>query len=232
MTAIASEADLQVISIAARSSPLSQAQVKEVLAAIQLDYPNVSFDSTFVESTGDKDLQTSLRVLGKTDFFTQEVDHLILESRCQIGIHSAKDLPEPLTQGLTCIALTQGVDSADSLVFRKNESLKTLPKGAIVATSSERREEIVKRLRSDLKFIDIRGTIHKRLEALHNGMADAVVIAEAALIRLQLTHLSRLKLPGPTTPYQGQLAIIARTDNLEMRDLFRSLDTRSLENNQ
>jgi hydroxymethylbilane synthase len=227
MTSAPTEIKLEVISIAARSSPLSRAQVKEVLAAIQKIYANIAFEATFVESKGDKDLNTSLRTMEKSDFFTQEVDQLVIEGRCQIGIHSAKDLPDPLTPGLTCIAITQGVDSADSLVFRANENLNALPSGAIVATSSERREEIVKGLRSDLKFIDIRGTIHKRLEALDNGIADAVVIAEAALIRLKLTHLSRLRLPGPTTPYQGQLAIIARTDDNEMRDLFRSLDTRS-----
>lgn len=214
-----------IIPVAARSSPLSRVQLKEVLDAIQKIYPHIEFSPFFVETHGDKDQFTSLRQLDKTDFFTREVDALVLNKQCRVAIHSAKDLPASLPSGLHCIALTKGIDSSDSLVFRQNETLETLRPGAIVATSSERREAIVKSLRPDLTFKDIRGTIQQRLDTLKTGTVDAVVIAEAALIRLKLTFHSRIRLPGDTTPGQGQLAIIAREDDEEMNHLFKPLDT-------
>lgn len=216
------------VKVGARASPLSRVQVDEVLQELTRHSTHVEFECTFLETTGDKDLQTSLRTLDKTDFFTREVDALLLSRQVQIGIHSAKDLPDPLPKGLRIVALTNGVDPSDSLVMRPGERLESLPQGAVIATSSFRREEIVKQLRPDLRFIDIRGPIGARLEKLERGEADGVVIAEAALLRLQLTHLNRVKLPGETVPFQGQLAIIAREDDHEMALLFLPLDSRQL----
>ncbi len=217
----------RVVLVGARPSPLSKAQVAEVLEELQRYHPHVAFETTYAWSYGDKDRKTSLRSLDKTNFFTKEIDDLVLKGECHIGIHSAKDLPEPLTRGLSMVALTKGVDSSDSLVMGAGESLETLRTGAIVATSSERREMAVRQLRSDLTFCDLRGTILERLEKLETGEADAVVIAEAALIRLNLTHLNRVPLPGDTIPFQGQLAVIARSEDREMAELFRCMDSRS-----
>lgn len=214
------------IQVAARDSPLSRAQVNEVLLEVKRVQCQIEFIPTFVLTTGDLDQMTSLRELGKTDFFTKEVDNLILTGKCHIAIHSAKDLPEPLPTGLMLIALTKGIDSSDSLVLRNKETLETLPSGAIIATSSERREESVKQLRPDFTFKDLRGTIHQRLAKLDTKEVDGVVIAEAALIRLGLTNLNRITLPGPTAPFQGQLAIIAKEEDEEMRNLFKPLCSR------
>ena len=215
-----------IINVAARSSALSKAQVKEVQLLLLGQGDAIEFRTFFVESTGDLDQRTSLRALGKTDFFTKEVDELLLTERCRIAIHSAKDLPDPLPAGLQIVALTQGLDPSDALVLRDNVTIDSLSSGAVIATSSERREAAIKILRNDLKFIDLRGTIHQRLDKLHSGAADGVVIAEAALIRLGLTHLNRVRLPGETTPLQGQLAIVARAGDAEMRQLFAKLDCR------
>lgn len=211
------------IKVGARSSPLSKKQVVEVLSEIQNHYPHITFDCVFTETLGDKDKKTSLRSLDKTDFFTREVDEFVLSGRCRIGIHSAKDLPDPLRKGLQVIAITKGVDSSDVVVMREGESISSLLPNAIIATSSERREEAVRQLRTDLKFVDVRGTIQERLDKLNNGEADGVVIAEAALIRLGLTHLNRQKLPGDTVPYQGQLAIVGKDDDDEMKRIFSIL---------
>lgn len=216
------------IPVGARQSPLSRAQVKEILKELHVFHPHVSFETVFLATTGDKDLKTSLRYLDKTDFFTKEVDELVLNGQCRIGIHSAKDLPDPLTQGLKLIAITQGVDPSDVLVLREGEDFAKLKAGSIIATSSIRREEMVKTLRSDLSFIDLRGTIHERIAKLDSGEADGVVVAEAALIRLGLTHLNRLRLPGETVAYQGQLAITSRDDDQDMASLFSCLDFRLL----
>jgi len=215
-----------LIAVGARTSPLSQAQVKEVLCELRQHHPHVDFDPKLLPSRGDKDLQTSLRTLGKTDFFTKEIDELLLEDGCRIAIHSAKDLPEPLPKGICMVALTKGLDPSDSLVMRPGMTLASLPPGAIIATSSERRENCVKELRRDLRFCDLRGNIGQRISKLDTGEADGVVVAEAALLRLGLSHLNRLRLPGVTTYLQGQLALLAREGDLEMQTLLRCLDTR------
>lgn len=214
------------ITVAARGSALSRAQVEEVESELRKKHSELIFKPSFVSTYGDQNKQISLRTLGKTDFFTREVDELLLTKQCRIAIHSAKDLPEPLPQGLMMIALTRELDSSDSLVLREGESFEALPTGSIIATSSERREEAIKKLRSDLTFIDLRGTIDERLRKLYEGVADGVVVAEAALIRLKLTHVNRMKLEGPTVPFQGQLAILARDDDHEMATFFALLDVR------
>lgn len=202
-----------LIKVGARSSALSQAQVKEV----QRELDAADFDPIWVETTGDKDQRTSLRDLDKTDFFTREIDLLLLEGKCRIAIHSAKDLPDPLPHGLTIAALTKGVDPSDVLVFH------SLPIGAVIGTSSIRREASIKHLRSDLRCVDIRGTIDQRLALLDAGKIDGLVIAEAALIRLNLTHRKRIRLEGETAPLQGKLAVIARSDDQEMLELFKNI---------
>jgi hydroxymethylbilane synthase len=212
-----------VIPIGARTSSLSRAQVQEILTGLRSFHPNVSFEEHYFSSTGDLDQTTSLRVLDKTDFFTKEIDEAVLSGQCRLGIHSAKDLPSPLPKGIVLICLTKGVDTADVLVLREGETLCSLPSAACIATSSLRREETVKQLRQDLSFCDLRGTIEKRLSKLATGEADGVVVAEAALIRLGLTHLNRIRLPGTTTEGQGRLAVLAREGDKEMEELFSCL---------
>ena len=174
--------------IGARSSPLSRAQVEEAKREFGLE-----FEVVWVE---DLDKTTSLRGLEKTDFFTWQLDQMVLRGEIDAAIHSAKDLPEPLPQGLAAV-YSKGLDPRDALVI-KREPVK------VVATSSERREEAVRQILPDCTFVDVRGTIEERLQK----DVDGVVVAEAALIRLQLTHLRRIYLPGPTAPLQGKLAIV------------------------
>jgi hydroxymethylbilane synthase len=207
------QSERPLIKVGARASNLSKRQVEEA----QAEYPHVLFEPIYMKTVGDLDRTTSLRTLGKTDFFTREIDEMLLRGECRIAIHSAKDLPEPLPQGLELIALTKGVDPSDSLVLREGEQLS---KGFVIATSSVRREEMVRALMQDVAFVDIRGTIEERLEKLENGEVDGVVVAEAALIRLGLTCLNRIQLPGETAPLQGRLAILAQEGDIEMRALF------------
>ena len=204
------------ILLGARSSALSRAQVEEIIEKFR----EHQFDTLWVKTPGDYDKTTSLRTLGQTDFFTRDLDELLLAGRIRIAIHSAKDLPNPLPNGLSIVAITRSIDSRDSLVFREGETLYTLQKGAVIATSSQRREEAVRKLRSDFSFIDLRGQIEERLKKLKCGEADGVGVAEAALIRLKLIHLNRVFLPGETTPMQGRLAVLARSNDFEMEALF------------
>lgn len=212
------------ILVGARASPLSRAQFQELERLL----PSLSFRPLFVETTGDLDQKTSLRTLDKTDFFTKEIDALLLSGACRIAVHSAKDLPDPLPKGIHMAALTRGVDSSDSLVLHPGQSLETLKANPLIATSSAKRELAVSALLPQAQFCDIRGTIGKRLEKLQSGSIDGIVIAEAALIRLGLTHLNRIKLPGTSTQLQGQLAILARTNDQPMQELFAPFDVRRL----
>lgn len=210
----------------ARKSPLSQVQFHEIRAALAVHHPAVDLQPHFIDTSGDIDQKTSLRALGKTDFFTKEIDDLLLQGHCRVGIHSAKDLPVPIAAGLTIVALTRGLDPSDSLVLREGASLHSLPEGARIATSSQRREEAVNALRKGFRFVDLRGTIGQRLAKLDSGEADGVVVAEAALIRLGLTHLNRIVIPGETVPFQGQLAVVANAGDGKMAEIFRCLDSR------
>jgi hydroxymethylbilane synthase len=206
------------IKTGARSSPLSRAQFEE---ARSLMPARLVLEPVWVGSPGDRDRTTSLRDLDRTDFFTRDLDQMLLLKMIRLAIHSAKDLPDPLPDGLALALMTKGIDPRDSLVFREGDSLSTLPSGAVIATSSSRREEVVKRLRGDLIFIDLRGDVEERLAKLTDG-ADGVVIAEAALIRLKLTHLNRLILLGETAPGQGKLALVTRADDRELIQCLES----------
>lgn len=208
------------IVVGARNSLLSKRQVEEAEKELKKICPQVVLFPVFVETVGDRDKITSLRSLDKTDFFTREIDQLVLDRKCRIGIHSAKDLPDPLPFGLKLGALTQGIDPADVLVIRSAEEF---PKEGIVATSSVRREEAVRLLFPHVSFVDIRGTIQERLLKLEQKEVDGVVIAEAALIRLGLTHLHRFRLPGETAPLQGKLAFIIHKDDHEMAEWLRPI---------
>ena len=216
-----------VLRVASRNSPLARAQVQECLTALQAFYPDLQSQVTYVETHGDRDLSRSLRDMGQTDFFTREVDVLVLSGECDIALHSAKDLPDPLPKGLFCIALTRCIDPTDSLVMRPGDTLETLPYGARIATSSIRREETVLRLRPDFTCVDLRGTIEDRLKLLVDGRADGVVVARAALLRLGLDTLNHMILPGQTAPLQGQLALIARETRDDLRELVKCLDVRT-----
>ncbi len=204
------------ITVGARGSDLSKAQVWEVHRELIQHHPHIQFKPMWITTTGDKDKTTSLRALDKTDFFTREVDQLQLQGHFRISIHSAKDLPEPLADGLKIIALTQGVDPSDVLVYNQE-----LPDDAIIGTSSDRREQNLLQWKPGLRCVDIRGTIAERLALLDEGKVDGVVMAEAALIRLGLTHRRRMPILGETALLQGRLAVIALESDHEMEDLFR-----------
>jgi hydroxymethylbilane synthase len=192
-------------------------------------YPEISFKAHFVDSKGDKDKNTSLRGLEKTNFFTDTLDTAILEGSAQVALHSAKDLPDPLPKGLVQAALTPCIDSRDAVVFADHISLDSsflCSYPLKIATSSKRREEAVRDILPQATFCDLRGTIEERLRVIETGIADGVVLAEAALIRLNMTHLPRIYLPGKTTSGQGSLAIVVREDQQALIELFSILDIR------
>lgn len=215
------------IRVGARPSPLSRAQVNEVWQALSKFHPKVSFDPIWIETVGDRDLTTSLRSMERSNFFTKEIDEQLLQGCFSVAIHAAKDLPDWPQDLFQVVALTQGVDSSDVIVLRKEAANFSLCKGARIGTSSARREQNLLAWRQDLICADIRGSIERRLHQLECGDYDGVVMARAALIRLQLNDYPCIPLPGETANLQGQLAVVSRDRDEEMAALFSCIDVRS-----
>ena len=207
---------------------LARLQVDEVARELSKVCPGVCLVPVWVVTSGDVDRSTPMWQVRQTDFFTKEIDLRQLNGEFRLGIHSAKDLPSPLPQGLCVAAVTKGVDSRDSLVMRPSSTVGTLPPLARVGSSSKRREAAIKALRPDFVPVDIRGTIDERLRLLDEGAVDGLIVAEAALIRLGLTDRNRIVLEHETEPLQGRLAVVARSDDDEMAELFAPLDSRIL----
>ena len=213
---------LKKLKIAARESPLSILQVKEVMGML----PQVSFENLSVKSYGDKHQEISLMENRKEDLFTEELDTLVLEGKADLAIHSAKDLPWPLRQGLQVIALTAGKSNTDSLVSRGKQKLGELPVGSRIGTSSAERLRQLKEKRPDLIPVDIRGTIQERLKRVDEGKVEGLIIATCALERLGLVDLISEILPFTPHPLQGRLAVVSKMDRPELKALFFPLDAR------
>ena len=206
------------VSIVARSSKLSQLQVKEVMSR----FPHVEYDLTVVSSYGDNHQRISL-LNGEApdDMFTRELDEALLNGEADIAIHSAKDLPEHLNSELEVIALYEAFDKTDSLVSRDHIKLADLPAGSSVGTSSPLRRAELQRLRPDLQIVGIRGSIEKRVEQVRNGDVDAAIVATCALKRLGMEDEITEVLPFSTHPMQGRLAITARKGDTYLREIFK-----------
>ncbi len=213
------------VKVASRASRLARLQVEEFFRELSFHHPTISYEAVWLETVGDRDQTSSLKEMERSDFFTREIDEMLLQGKVRLGIHSAKDLPDPLPHGLKLVALTKGIDSSDVLVMRSGSSLSDLSREAIVGSSSTRRDQQLLQLRPDLTIREIRGTIDRRLQQLDEGLFDAVVMAKAALIRLGIDRPT-IDLPGPTAPLQGRLAAVARADDREMEQLCAPIDRR------
>jgi hydroxymethylbilane synthase len=173
-----------------------------------------------------------LTVIGGQGVFTKELEEALLSGRIDLAVHSLKDLPTILPERLTIAAITKREDTRDALVMRAGSalaepSLRSLPEGALVGTSSQRRLAQLKHLRPDINIKDLRGNVDTRLRKLDAGDYDAIILASAGLRRLGLTN--RISAPIPTEEMlpavgQGALAIEMRKDDSEALKLLSSLD--------
>ena len=195
------------IRIISRQSRLALLQVEELVKEAGItDYELIK-----TTSYGDRHKEVSLMDEGLAqDFFTRELDEALLEGRADIAVHSAKDLPNPLPDGIELLALTEGKDPSDSLVAHDGLTLATLPEGSKVGTSSAQRKEELLKVRPDLVVVPIRGTIEERIAQVDDGSVDALIVATCALDRLGLSHRATERLPFKTHPLQGKLAVTGR----------------------
>lgn len=215
---------VRTLRVAARSSPLSRAQVAEAVAAIRPLLPGVEIESIFTDTPGDRDRTTPLSDPSvPDDFFTRDLDRMLLKGRCDVAVHSAKDLPRRRPSGLAIVALLPGRDPRDAVVFRAGVGSADV---ARVGSSAPRRDAAVRTMFPRAVTVPLRGNIEQRLAALDRGEFDAIVVAACALERLGLAHRISGYLPGDTAPLQGHLALTARIDANALFEALRVLDFR------
>ena len=210
------------IKIGSRKSRLAKIQVQEILSLLE----NLSFSYELVHLTtqGDSDKKTSLTTNPADNFFTNTLDEALLQKQIDIAIHSAKDLPQRLPEGLKIYALTKTFDTTDSWV--SPYSLEDLPQKAKIGTSSVLRGEMIKSLRPDLILVDIRGAVEERLELLDKKQIDGLIVATCALKRLGLEKRIKSILPWEAAPLQGQLAVVGRQGDWQLEKIFEKIDVR------
>ncbi len=210
--------------IGTRTSPLALKQVDEFLEALKKFYPAVRVSIVGIDTSGDRDKTTPISSIEGSDFFTREIDEALLGSKIDLAVHSAKDLPDNLREGLVIAAITNSIDPYDILVSKSGLELGELPHRARIGTSSLRRKSQLKSYRDDLKVVDIRGNIEERLRKLDETDLDAIVIAAAGLVRLGLGNRITQRIPFDILrphPLQGRLAIEVRKDDEDIIRLCR-----------
>ncbi|GGJ49029.1 hydroxymethylbilane synthase [Deinococcus roseus] len=205
---------MRQIVVGTRGSALALAQTRQIVARLKEEWPEIEFRIQTITTRGDKE-QGALK--GDKGFFTKEIEEALLASRIDIAVHSLKDLPTENPEGLEIASIPRRVDARDALVGRSGmKSLKDLPQGAVVGTSSTRRKALLKAYRPDLELRDLRGNVDTRLAALGRGEYDAIVLAAAGLIRMDLRNRIDefldvgILLPAPG---QGALALQTRADD-------------------
>ena len=192
--------------LATRGSALARAQAALVAAAVGGDCELV-----IVSTGGDRDQSTPVEAMTGQGWFTSEVEAAVLSGRADAAVHSAKDLPTTLAAGLAVVATLPRADVRDALVTR-GETLRALPAGATVGTSSVRRAHLLAWLRPDLRVVPMRGNVDTRLRRLDEGAVDALLLAAAGLDRLgrgdRVTERldPRVVVPAPA---QGAIAVEA-----------------------
>ena len=215
--------------IGTRQSPLALKQVDEIRRALNKIYPAAHFEIVGIDTYGDKDKITPISEMEGSDFFTREIDIALLEGKIDFAVHSAKDLPDKILEGLELAAITESIDLHDALVSKGNFTIDKLPKGAKIAASSLRRKFQLKKYRKDFQIVDVRGNIQERLAKLDEGSFDALIIAACALVRLglevKITQRIPLEILAPH-PLQGALAVITKEDGQELINWLKVLNAK------
>jgi hydroxymethylbilane synthase len=218
-----------ILRIGSRGSPLALTQaraVRECLAAAHgFDPEQISIEA--IRTTGDMIQDRPLAEAGGKGLFTKEIEEALLADRIDLAVHSAKDVPTFLPDGLVLTAYLPREDARDVLISAKARTLQELPAGATVGTASPRRQAIVKRTRPDLRVVSLRGNVETRLRKLSEGEADATILALAGLKRLDLTDaIATVMSAEEFLPAVGQGAIVVETraDDTRTRDLLARID--------
>ncbi|MFH1071533.1 MAG: hydroxymethylbilane synthase, partial [Candidatus Glassbacteria bacterium] len=194
--------------IGSRGSKLALWQANHIKSRLTQRHFELEVALEIIRTTGDKITDVALSRVGGKGLFTKEIEEALFDRRVDIAVHSLKDLPTALPDGLIADVITERLHGADALVSRRGLKLADLPGGARLGTGSLRRKVQIAALRPDLVFMDLRGNVDTRLAKLERGEYDAVVLAQAGLVRLGLEgRITELLDPDQVVPAAGQGAL-------------------------
>ena len=221
---------LTELRIASRRSQLAMVQTNWVKAELEKAHPGLTIMVEAMATQGDKILDVALAKIGDKGLFTKELEAQMLVGRADIAVHSLKDLPTNLPEGLMLGCITEREDPADALVVNAknaNHRLDTLPEGAVVGTSSLRRLAQLRHHYPHLSFKDVRGNVITRLEKLDSGDYDCLILAAAGLERLGFGNRIHQIIPGDISLHavgQGALGIECVEDKPEVLEIIKVLE--------
>ncbi|MGO8703854.1 MAG: hydroxymethylbilane synthase [Candidatus Brocadiia bacterium] len=216
--------------IGTRGSPLAMWQADYVRRALIQAHAGLEVRIEIIRTTGDVLLEPPLARIGGMGVFTKEIENALLKRQVDLAVHSLKDLPTQLADGLRLAAVLKREDPADALVARDGRGLAQLPAGAKVLTGSLRRQAQLMHRRPDLKIAQMRGNVQTRLDKFDRSDASAMLLACAGLARLNLSGRITQRLdPAEFLPAcgQGALAVEVRADDSRVAELCGALDDRA-----
>lgn len=216
-----------LLRIATRKSPLALYQAEFVKAALMAVHPHLTVELVLFTTTGDKILNDSLSKAGGKGLFVKELEQALLDNTADIAVHSMKDVPIYCAEGLDIAAICERSDPRDAFLSNHYQRFLDLPQGAIVGTSSLRRQSIVKHLRPDITIQLMRGNVDTRVKKLLDGQYDAIVLAAAGLQRLNLEeHIKQYFNPEEMLPAvgQGAIGIECRANDKAIKKLLMPLN--------
>ncbi len=217
----------RTLRIATRKSPLALWQANFVKDRLEALHPDLQVELVPMSTQGDKILDTPLAKVGGKGLFVKELETAMLEGRADIAVHSMKDVPVEFPDGLGLHTICEREDPRDAFVSNYFNQIDELPQGAVVGTSSLRRQCQLRAARPDLVIRDLRGNVNTRLAKLDAGEYDAIILAAAGLKRLEMAHrIAAFIEPEQSLPANGQgaVGIECRLDDHELHALLAPLE--------
>ncbi len=221
-----------MLKLGSRGSPLALTQARPVAAELARLTGDAEIPIQAFITSGDRIADRRLQDAGGKGLFTKELDEALLDGRIDAAIHSLKDLPTRMPEGIVLAAIPSREDPRDAFISRTARDLKLLPKGAVVGTASLRRQAQTLYLRPDIKIVTLRGSVETRLKRIAEGAMDATYLALAGLSRMGLKHQATCLVPVeemPPAPGQGALAVTCRADDAQTRALLARISIADFE---
>ena len=217
----------RTIRIGTRGSQLALYQAEKVKATLQQIFPDLQVELEIIKTKGDKILDVALSKIGDKGLFTKEIENALVDGIVDLAVHSLKDLPTTLPEGLKLGAVLERGEFRDALVSVTGKTLANLKAGDVVATSSLRRIAALLKINNQIIIKDIRGNVNSRLQKMENGYCDAMIMAAAGLQRLGLEkYITEIIDPEVILPAvsQGAIAIETRIGDTEIEALMAKLN--------
>jgi hydroxymethylbilane synthase len=215
------------IVIGTRGSKLALYQAERVKSELERHYPDLTAELKIIKTKGDKILDVALSKIGDKGLFTKEIEIALLNGDIDIAVHSLKDLPTMLPEGMVLGGVLERGEIRDALVSRRGKKLADLTSNDVIATSSLRRSSALLRYNKDLNIIDIRGNVNSRLEKMENGYCDAMIMAATGLERLGLDkYITEYLDPEVIIPAvsQGAIALEIRENDTRIQTIVDGIN--------